>query len=70
MTVNPNPVQWNQNLSPFIPKLYTAAITVKALLSFRWKNTITNGVMLEVPLMIKQELDAIINAYDAINKMG
>ena len=68
-----NPAQWDKNLSPFIPKLYTAAID-------------KNGINIPFPLDGKYNnewriyargasddkagVDAILNAYDAINKSG
>ncbi|UQD56304.1 M20/M25/M40 family metallo-hydrolase [Flavobacterium sp. K5-23] len=68
-----NPAQWDQNLSPFTPKLYTAAIDkngtnipfpVDGKYNNEWR-IYARGASDD-----KAGVDAIINAYDAINKSG
>jgi acetylornithine deacetylase/succinyl-diaminopimelate desuccinylase-like protein len=68
-----NPVQWNQNLSPFIPKLYTAAIDKEGInIPFPLDGTYNNEwrIYARSASDDKAGVDAIINAYNAINKNG
>jgi acetylornithine deacetylase/succinyl-diaminopimelate desuccinylase-like protein len=68
-----NPAQWNQNLSAFIPKLYTAAIDKKGInIPFPLDGKYNNEwrIYARSASDDKAGVDAIINAYDAINKSG
>jgi acetylornithine deacetylase/succinyl-diaminopimelate desuccinylase-like protein len=66
-----NPKQWNQNLTPFIPKLYTAAIDKKGInIPFPLDGKYNNEwrIYARSASDDKAGVAAIINAYDAINK--
>ena len=66
-----NPAQWDKNLSPFIPKLYTAAIDKNGKnIPFPLDGKYNNEwrIYARSASDDKAGIDVIINAYDAINK--
>jgi len=68
-----NPVQWNKNLSPFTPQLYTGAIDKNgANIPFPKDGKYNNDwrIYARSASDDKAGVGAILNAYDAINKSG
>jgi acetylornithine deacetylase/succinyl-diaminopimelate desuccinylase-like protein len=71
MMDNPNPVQ-DKNPSPFIPKLYTGAIDKQGInipfIDGKYNNEWR--IYARSASDDKAGVDAILNAYDVINKSG
>ena len=68
-----NPDQWDKNLSPFVPKLYTDAIDKQGInIPFPVDGKYNNEwrIYARSASDDKAGVDAILNAYDALNKSG